>query len=495
MSIDGDIAREEIARNLAGVRRDLDGLVLSRQIVHSSIVTSDGSEQQVADILGGAADVVADYPELGDSVAYLDESQELDQFNAEDLRVGYEVAVDDAHEARLRVADVAVFVDEVNEAAREAAEAAANAQTTANGKNARRRGKTEPDPPEGGWAQGDQWAVENDDGKPVEVRVWNGTEFVPDQILADEILVLGDDGVIRLANGVVSAEQLTATAIDGKTITGTLIRTAASGRRLQLDDLGLRTFNDSDVETARLSSQGGALALQGELDVVGAIRSGRAGLGRAEVLPGMFRLGAGEANSVEIDGQLLLMRYFDPAWSENRTEIRSNFTRVQQNRRGSDGVFRTASQATFSSDGFRVHRYENGESRGNGAALGVNGVELDSDEDWTSLRPIAPFQMYGAGDTNLLQVIRKGDMVQLTGVLSCVTAGHLVGTVARTMTMLGPKFRPDKTSVRARVQGSGSDSWYIGINPDGTVSGARYSGTQGTGVWLPIHVVFRGAPL
>jgi hypothetical protein len=122
-------------------------------------------------------------------------------------------------------AEINESIDSAHAEAEAAAEAAANAQTTANGKNARRRGKTEAelDVPPGGWVPGDQWIVENADGAPVEVRVWNGTAFVQDQILSSDLLILGPGGVVQIKDGKITANSLAADAIDGKTIRGATI--------------------------------------------------------------------------------------------------------------------------------------------------------------------------------------------------------------------------------------------------------------------------------
>lgn len=162
------------------------------------------------------------------------------------------------------VEGLAVDVESVRAQAEQAIEDAANAQTTSNGKNARRRGEDEPSPPAGGWVSGDQWIVDNADGDPVEVRVWDGTAFVHEQLLASELLILSG-GLIRLANGVVTADAIAADAIDGMVITGAIIRTAASGQRLQLDVTGLRAFDSLNAETARLEAATGGLRLSSVL--------------------------------------------------------------------------------------------------------------------------------------------------------------------------------------------------------------------------------------
>lgn len=158
-------------------------------------------------------------------------------------------------------------VEDALEQAQQAIEDAANALTTSSGKNSRRRGQLEPTPPPGGWVQGDQWIVDNADGVPVEVRVWDGAGFVPEQLLAAELLVLSG-GLIRLANGVVTADAIAADAIDGMTITGALIRTAPTGQRMQFDVNGLSAFNSSGTLTAALYAATGGLSLNGSLYLI-----------------------------------------------------------------------------------------------------------------------------------------------------------------------------------------------------------------------------------
>lgn len=126
------------------------------------------------------------------------------------------------------VLEMGSAVTDALEQAQQAIEDAADALTTSSGKNSRRRGQTEPPPPPGGWVQGDQWVVDNADGVPVEVRVWDGVGFVPEQLLAAELLVLSG-GLIRLADGVVTADAIAADAIDGMTITGAEIIAYAGG--------------------------------------------------------------------------------------------------------------------------------------------------------------------------------------------------------------------------------------------------------------------------
>lgn len=70
---------------------------------------------------------------------------------------------------------------------------------------------------------------------------------------------IDDMEMIKMAQGRLIVDG----AIDGKTITGATIRTAASGQRLQLDSFGLRAFDTSGNQTATLYSDNGAMSLGG----------------------------------------------------------------------------------------------------------------------------------------------------------------------------------------------------------------------------------------
>lgn len=149
--------------------------------------------------------------------------------------------------------------------ARQAIEDAANALVTSNGKNSRRRGQTEPEPPEGGWVQGDQWVVDNAAGEAVEVRVWDGTEFVHETILTGELLVLSSGGVVRLADGVVTADAIAADAIDGMVITGAFLRTSASGMRWEIKPAGIVGFDDTGTQRVTMVPSSQGLRITGDI--------------------------------------------------------------------------------------------------------------------------------------------------------------------------------------------------------------------------------------
>lgn len=71
--------------------------------------------------------------------------------------------------------------------------------------------------------------------------------------------------------GTLAGVRLAADALDGKVITGSTIRTAASGARMQFDTNGLRGFNASNVETVRLRVDGDGLELTQDADYAKAI--------------------------------------------------------------------------------------------------------------------------------------------------------------------------------------------------------------------------------
>ncbi len=258
------VSRDErrIARELVDAKRAREGS-RTRQIPHTSVELDNGESAGLVDAATDAADARAlsevQSDQLGDLTDISDTSTVEATFLPERLAPGAgssKAAFDVAVEAAVRVYEALAE-------ARQAIEDAANALTTSNGKNSRRRGQTEPEPPEGGWVQGDQWVVNNAAGEAVEVRVWDGTEFVHETILTGELLVLSSGGVVRLADGVVTADAIAADAIDGMVITGALIRTAASGQRLQFDANGLRSFDTDGLQTASLTAYDGGINLAG----------------------------------------------------------------------------------------------------------------------------------------------------------------------------------------------------------------------------------------
>lgn len=146
-------------------------------------------------------------------------------------------------------------VESSQAAAREALELAAAARETAAGKNRRVRGSVQPETPAGGWVKGDQWVKENSEGTPVSVKVWNGSQFVDDLILADSVLVPGSNGGVRLADGVVTANTLNADALNFKSAKGLdIVGGSISGGSIVGGSLAL---SDAVIsETGRIEADG-----------------------------------------------------------------------------------------------------------------------------------------------------------------------------------------------------------------------------------------------
>ncbi|MFT3971691.1 MAG: hypothetical protein QM695_15805 [Micropruina sp.] len=164
-------------------------------------------------------------------------------------------------------------VNAAQASANAAALAAAAARTTADGRN---RIFTQIGTPTA-TAVGDQWFVLNESGQVVDIRVWNGTLWVSYTLVASAVIVPSSIGTILLANGAVTAPKIVADsaliskiftdellagtvsgtmikgdAIDGKTVTGAIVRTAASGARTQLDTNGLRVIDSGGNDLVRL---------------------------------------------------------------------------------------------------------------------------------------------------------------------------------------------------------------------------------------------------
>lgn len=126
-------------------------------------------------------------------------------------------------------------------------------QVTASGKNTIRRSEDEPDEP--GQTVNDRWEqydVLGAGGKLLASWAWDGTDWVSVE-LSETYLPLINIGTGTF--GELQGSRLAADAIDGKIITGALFRTAAAGRRLQFDTLGLRSFDEAGDEVGRLETR------------------------------------------------------------------------------------------------------------------------------------------------------------------------------------------------------------------------------------------------
>lgn len=161
-----------------------------------------------------------------------------------------------------------VVVDDALATAEDAAADALAAKTSADGKNRIFAQQIEPVAhPDIPFVAGDLWYETDSSGRFVNVHVWNesSSAFVQHRIVASSVLVPGSVGPVLIEDGGVTGEKLAFTAIDGKTITGATMRTAASGQRMQFDAFGLSAYDLAGVQTSSLSSNNGAFTLTGGL--------------------------------------------------------------------------------------------------------------------------------------------------------------------------------------------------------------------------------------
>lgn len=232
------------------------------QIARSSVETGDGTAS-VGDLLADAPTVaetvedhVADLETLDPGLDVFDDTQESE---------------DAAHQADMAAIGANLVVTEALDAAEGAAELAVLAKETADGRNRvyaqMIKPVAHPDTP---FVAGDLWYQTDATGRFIGVAVWNATDadFKPYQMVAGSLLVPGSIGPTLIGDNAITTPKLAATAIDGMTVTGALLRTAASGQRMQFDINGLRAFNASGVETANLSSAGGGMTLAGMMRFV-----------------------------------------------------------------------------------------------------------------------------------------------------------------------------------------------------------------------------------
>lgn len=141
-------------------------------------------------------------------------------------------------------------------AADAAAAAALLAKTTADGRNRVFAAGVKPvAPADAPFVAGDLWYETDMLGRFVNVSVWSAVanDFVEHQMVASSVLVPGSVGNVLIANG----------AIDGKTITGATVRTAASGQRMQFDVNGLQAFRANGTQSAMLSPDTGGMRIDG----------------------------------------------------------------------------------------------------------------------------------------------------------------------------------------------------------------------------------------
>ena len=109
---------------------------------------------------------------------------------------------------------------------------AALAKTTADGKNNIYRGQNAPTAPASGFVQGDLWFKITATGQVTNINVWNGTAWVSNLIVADEILVPGSLGTTSIKDGAVTTPLIQAGAV----VTNSLAAGAATMDKLTIGD-------------------------------------------------------------------------------------------------------------------------------------------------------------------------------------------------------------------------------------------------------------------
>ncbi len=182
-----------------------------------------------------------------------------------------------------------------------AATTAGNAQTTANEKNTVWYQASAPSGT--GHAVDDIW-FDTDNGNAIARWSISVNDWVPAQLGTNAIanLAITNALIANLDGGKITADTVTAiqligTAIDGMTVTGALIRTAASGRRVQLDTTGLKGYDDAGVVKTSVGTDGLLTAV--DAIITGTMRTGTSGQ-RAEVSGSSvkFYSPSGYANSI-----------------------------------------------------------------------------------------------------------------------------------------------------------------------------------------------------
>lgn len=86
---------------------------------------------------------------------------------------------------------------------------------------------------------------------------------LPDGSVVPATIALGAVTALAIAAGAVQAEHIKADALDGKTITGALIRTAASGQRVQLTTAGLVAYDSDNTAKTTIAASTGRLTATG----------------------------------------------------------------------------------------------------------------------------------------------------------------------------------------------------------------------------------------
>lgn len=103
------------------------------------------------------------------------------------------------------------------------------------------------------------------------------------QASATNAITLAEDPLAQIPAGAILGSKLAADAIDGRTITGSTLRTAASGQRVQIDSTnGLVGYNAAGQAVTQVRNTDGALIATNAL-ITGELDTGAAGTPRIRV--------------------------------------------------------------------------------------------------------------------------------------------------------------------------------------------------------------------
>lgn len=286
ISFQRKMALRKQAGGTVTARRKTEALARTGQVARSTVRVGDDDVALDAVLVGAVDEAVAGEARDSD-IAFLDES-DVDSFDTvidagdaadvdsmldaqegdPDLIDQFDADADadeDAHQADMTAIGANRVVTDALAAAEDASELALEAKITADGRNRIYAQALNPvASPEFPFVNGDLWYRTETVGSVtrfVEVSMWNGTEWKPYQMVASSLLVPGTVGPTLIENGAITTGKLAATAIDGMTVTGALLRTAASGARFELTNIGLIGYNAFGAVTARMTPGSGGISV------------------------------------------------------------------------------------------------------------------------------------------------------------------------------------------------------------------------------------------
>lgn len=153
--------------------------------------------------------------------------------------------------------DVREDVDKAQQAASDAAQAAAKAEATVDGKNSVFASADAPTAK----AQGDLWFVLDASGDVTGVKIWNGTAWADYQLVADSVVVPSSIGDTLIADGAITTEKIYAGAVTADKISVedlSALRATIGGTTIDTDSVHTvgKTGIDDDTPGLYLDSDG-----------------------------------------------------------------------------------------------------------------------------------------------------------------------------------------------------------------------------------------------